>query len=287
MKASLVFLACLWVLMGCATSTSRLIYQPKTQSAVMSKAVPVGPTVYLKGDSGELPVNPISSLMYFVQLISPEPVKMSESLGNTQQSRILSVKQVEESGKFKATCQFEIIGKGTQNNIFDQTVAIRANEELLTKGGTLKRRLSFINIHGSGQGDILVEGVMSGDLAIADKITMRFNVRGHSTPVTIGINGIRMIKGKPHAINDTVIQVNSLVFRRQEGRPKMNVSVDSIKSGDAGSGLLSNLVGKVKGSVANMFIPPVPIRAKGNNAMLDFAQAIVDGKKQFTFPAAK
>ena len=157
----------------------------------------------------------------------------------------------------------------------------------MENGGTRKRRLVFINIKGAGQGDILVEGIMSGDRAIADKITMRFNVRGHGTPVTIGINGIRMINGKPHAINDTVIEVNSLVFQRQEGQPKMGVSVASIKSGNAGIGLLSNLAGRVKGAVVNMFIPPVPIRAGGNNAMLDFAQAIIDGKKEFTFPMAK
>ena len=287
MKGSLVLLSCLCLLAGCATTTPRLISSPETSPPATPKTGSVGPTVYLKDDTDKSPVNPISSLMYFVQLISPEPVNMSESVGNTQQSRILSVKRVVESEKFKTTCQFEIIGKGTQNNIFDQTVAIRANEKFLAKGGTLKRRLGFIHIQGSGQGDILVEGVMSGDRAIADKITMRFNVRGHSTPVTIGINGIRMIEGKSHAINDTVIKVNALVFQRQEGRPKMGVSVASIKSGDAGNGLLSNLAGKVKGAMANMFIPPVPIRAAGNNAMLDFAQAIVDGKKEFTFPAAK
>ena len=287
MKGALILLSCLCLLAGCATTTPRLISSPETSPPVTPKAESSGPTVYLKDDSGEPPVNPISSLMYFVQLISPEPVNMSESVGNTQQSRILSVKHFVELGRFKATCQFEIIGKGTQQNIFDQKVAIRKNREFLEKGGTLKRRLGFINIKGAGQGDILVKGIMSGDQAIADKITMSFNVRGHNTPVTIGINGVRMVDGEPHAINDTVIKVNSLVFQRQEGRPEMGVSVASIKSGNAGSGLLSNLAGRVKGVVANMFIPPVPIRATGNNAMLDFAQAIVDGGKEFTFPAAE
>ena len=287
MKGSLMSLACLWLLAGCATSTPRLVPSSETLPSATPKAGSTGPTVYLKDDSGKPPVNPISSLMYFVQLISPEPVNMIESLGNTQQSRILSVKQVVELEKFKTTCRFEIIGEGVQHNIFDQRVAIRKNREFLEEGGTLKRRLGFIIIKGSGQGDILVEGIMSGDRGIADKITMRFNVRGHSTPVTIGINGIRMIDGKPHAINDTIIKVNSLVFQRQEGRPKMGVSVASIKSGAAGSGFLSNVAGRVKGAVANMFIPPVPIRPVGNDAMLNFAQAIVDGKKELTFPVAK
>ena len=67
----------------------------------------------------------------------------------------------------------------------------------------------------------------------------------------------------------------------------MGVSVASIKSGNAGNGLLSNLAGRVKGTVANMFIPPISIKPEGNQAMLDFAQAIVDGKKEFTFPVAE
>jgi hypothetical protein len=116
---------------------------------------------------------------------------------------------------------------------------------------------------------------------------MRFNVRGHGTPVIIGINNIRRIDGEPHAVDETVIEVNSLVFQRQKGQPKMGVSVASIKSGNAGSGLLSNLAGRVKGALANAFIPPVPIKSEGNQAMLDFAQAIVDGKNEFTFPVAK
>ena len=283
----LMMLGCTWLLIGCAASTPRLISSPKNPPAGLPKAGSVGPTVYLKDDSGEPPVNPISSLMYFVRLISPEPVNMSESVGNTQQSRILSVKRVVESEKFKATCQFEIIGKGTQSNIFDQTAAIRANEELLAKGGMLKRRLGFINIKGTGQGNIVVEGLMEGSWPVADKISMRFNVRGHSTPVIIGINNVRLVEGEPHAVNQTVIRVNSLVFQRQKGPAKMGVSVASIKSGNANSGFLSNLAGRVKGAVANVFIAPVSIKSEGNQAMLDFAQAIVDGDKEFTFPVAK
>ena len=67
----------------------------------------------------------------------------------------------------------------------------------------------------------------------------------------------------------------------------MEITVASISSKNAGNGLISNFVGKVTGAVANLFIPPVTIRDEGNNALLDFAQAIVEGRQQFTFPAAR
>ena len=132
-----------------------------------------------------------------------------------------------------------------------------------------------------------MEGVISDDLPLANKFTFRFNDQGRSSPVTIGIYDIRWIDGSPQAINETMIRVNSLTLRRQEGRPKMGVTVASIKSKNAGDGLLSNLTGKVKGAVANLFIPPVPIRAEGNDALLDFVQAIAEGRHQFTFPASR
>jgi hypothetical protein len=287
MKIWLMSLACLWLLIGCATSTSRVISTPKPSPLGTSTIGSSGPTVYLRDDSGEPPINPISSLMYFVKLISPEPVDMSKSVGNTQQSRILSVNKRVDSGKLTTTCRFEIIGQGTQQNIFNQTVAIRKNRELLKNGGTLKRRLDYINIEGTGKGSLQVEGIISDDLPLANKFTFRFNDQGQRSPVTIGIYDIRWIDGSPHAINETMIRVGSLTFRRQEGRPKMGVTVASIKSKNAGDGLLSNLAGKVKGTLANMFIPPVYIKTEGNDALLDFAQAIVEGRRQFTFPAAR
>jgi len=284
MKAPAVLL---WLLVGCATATPRPISPTEVSPSVRPEGRSSGPTIHFKDDSGEVPVNPISSLMYFVKLISPEPVSMSESVGNTQQCRILAVDRRVESGKFTTRCQFEIIGEGTQQNLFDQTVAIRRNQDRLAEGGTLDLQLGFIKIKGAGQGDILVEGVMSDGRPIADRLSMLFNARGRRIPVTIGINDIRDIEGKPHAVNEVVIQVNSLDFRRQEGRPDMHVILASIKSSEADNGLLSNLMGKVRGAVANMFIPPVPIRAVGNDAMLDFAQAIVDGHSHFTFPTAE
>lgn len=271
---------------GCAIPTQhRIILSDRSPSATL-EATSAGPTVHLKDDSGQAPVNPISSLMYFVRLISPEPVEMSESVGNTQQSRIVSANRHIGSETFFVTCQFEITGVGTQQNIIDQTHAIRSHGEFLSKGKTLKRKLAYINIEGAGKGSIHVEGIMSDNKPQATKFSLRFNEQGHASPVTIGLNDIRRIDGKPYAVNETVIRVNSLTFHRQEENPKMEVSVASINPKNGSEGILRDLVGRVKGAVANMFIPPISIKLEGNQAMLDFAQAIVDQRPTYTFPSA-
>ena len=287
MKFAFVGACCVWLMIGCATSTQHRIILTDRPPTPTPQTNSTGPTIYLKDDSGEPPVNPISSLMYFVQLISPEPVKISENVGNTQQSRILSVKRNEGRKKFTVKCQFEITGKGTQQNIFDQTVVIRAKEDFLKNGGTLQHRLAYINIEGEGRGNLQVEGTLSGGMPLAAQFSFQFNTQRRRSPVTIGLNDIRFLDGVPHAVNEKVIRVNSLSFRRQEGPPKMEITVASISSKNAGNGLISNFVGKVTGAVANLFIPPVTIKDEGNNALLDFAQAIVEGRQQFTFPAAR
>ena len=271
---------------SCASPTQHRIILSDRSPSEISKATSAGPTIYLKDDSGQAPVNPISSLMYFVQLISPEPVEMSESVGNTQQSRIVSANRHIGSETFFVTCQFEITGVGIQQNIIDQTDAIGSHEEFLSKGKTLKRRLAYINIEGAGKGSIHVEGVMSDNKPQATQFRLRFNGQGHTSPVTIGLNDIRRIDGEPYAVNETVIRVNSLTFHRQEESPKMEVTVASINPKNASKGILRDLFGRVKGAVANMFIPPISIKPEGNQAMLDFAQAIVDERPTFTFPSA-
>ena len=59
-----------------------------------------GPTLYLKDGEGGAPGNPIATLMYFLRLVSDEPVIMTESEGNTQEARVLSVKRLEKNGRF-------------------------------------------------------------------------------------------------------------------------------------------------------------------------------------------
>ncbi len=276
------------MLAGCAASRPRPIAAAGHAQSAAMQVGDSGPTIQLRGPVGEAPTNSISALMYFVKLISPEPVVLSVNEGNSQLCRILAIDRQMTSSTFTARCPFEITGDGIQQSVFDQTPSIRRNQEALLRGDLVKRQLRFIKIKGSGQGEILVEGLMSGDQAIVHRISMHFGGRaGSRILVTIGINDICHRDGKPFAVNDQVIKVDSLDFRRQGSDPKMYVTLNSIKSAAAGDGLMSNLIGRVKGAVANIIIPPVPIRMDGNEAMLGFAQAIVDGKRSFTFPLAQ
>jgi len=279
-------LALLALLSGCATSLPRPIptdQKPRPIDQQTSTATS-GPTLNLQAGGS---ANSINELMYFVKLISPEPVQLSVDRQNTQRCRMLAIDRRRTSDAFHARCQFEILGTGTQQSLFDQGPAIRRNHERLQRGEQISLQLGFIKISGAGQGDILVEGEVSEGQQIVNRISLNFSARGAGIPVTIGINDISYIDGKPHAVNEQVIAVDSLDFHRQGEQPKMHVTLNSMKSAAAGDGLLSNLMGKVKGAVVNMLIPPVPILRQGNDAMLDFAQAIVDGKSSFTFPLAK
>src|SRR5712664_3591914 len=49
-----------------------------------------GPTIGLDYGRDKSPGNPVASFMYFVPLISPEPVSSSTSPGSTQAARVLS-----------------------------------------------------------------------------------------------------------------------------------------------------------------------------------------------------
>ena len=290
-------IALLSLLAGCATTQPRPIAAPDIAAPDIaarddvqlaeSAASSHGPTIKLQEAPGTVPTTSISALMYFVKLISPEPAQLSVNDGNTQKCRMLAIDRQLNPQTFTARCQFEITGAGTQQSIIDQSPTIERHQERLSNGGTIKRQLGSIKVTGSGQGEIIAEGSVSGDQAIVNRIRMNFVARGQRIPVTIGINDICHIDGVPHAVNDQLIEVDALEFRRQEAEPTMYVTLNSVKSAAAGDGFMSDLIGKVKGMVVNMIIPPVPIRVAGNEAMLEFAQAIVDGKASFTFPLAK
>ena len=132
-----------------------------------------------------------------------------------------------------------------------------------------------------------MEGLLKDGKPRVEKFVLNFTGQGHVSPVTIGLHDIARKDGKYFAVNGQTARVKSLVFRRPEDRPKMEATVDSVKPEGTGNNLFRNFVGRVKGTVANWFIPPIPIKAHGNQAMLDFAQAIVVGHSSFTFPPAR
>src|SRR5215470_12895565 len=94
-----------------------------------------GPTIRLDYGRDPSPGNPIASFMYFVPLISPEPVSSTTSPGNTQAARVLSARRKSTLHSFVVTCEFEFTGKGSQQSILDLSPIIRRQERALRAGG--------------------------------------------------------------------------------------------------------------------------------------------------------
>src|ERR1017187_8916147 len=82
-------------------------------------AAATGPTLQFDYGNGQPLDNPLSKFMYFVPLISPEPVSVFTNAGNTQCARVLSLDCRTNGQTFSATCEFEFTGAGSQQNVFD------------------------------------------------------------------------------------------------------------------------------------------------------------------------
>ena len=87
-----------------------------------------GPTIRLDYGRDQSPGNPVASFMYFVPLISPEPVSSVTSPGSTQVARVLSAKRKSTPNSFVVTCEFEFAGNGTQQSVLDLEPNIRRAE---------------------------------------------------------------------------------------------------------------------------------------------------------------
>ena len=249
-------------------------------------AAPTGPTLHLDYGGGKPLENPLYKFMYFVPLISPDPISVSNNAGNTQCARVISADCQTNGASFKATCEFEVVGEGLQQNIFDHADCIRQHEKELKAGKSLPYQLDAINIQGCGSGSVEVEGTLTNGHPAVTEVRLRFNGHGRTSPVTISLHDIVYRNGAIHLENAIVARVNMLVFSRKSGTPQMEVILASLKSGDAGDGLWQNFVGSVKGAVANLFIPPLAVPADGHQAMMDFGLALAMGKTTFTFPFA-
>jgi len=115
----------LLLLIGCFTPAPRLAGAPLVPPTGKSGASPApesaGPTLRLDYGRGESPGNSVAEFMYFVPLISLEPVSVVKSPGNTQRARMVSATRSFTTSSFLVTCEFEFAGEGNQQNIFDHT----------------------------------------------------------------------------------------------------------------------------------------------------------------------
>ena len=278
------------LLMGCSTPAPRLADAPLLPLTDKREANPVsesaGPILHLNPDPGKSPGNPVSEFMYFVPLISLEPVSVVKSPGNTQRARMVSAVRSFKAKSFLVTCEFEFTGEGTQRNVFDHTEKIRRHERELKAGGLLDHQLGSINVEGAGSFSIEVEGTMTGRVPTVTEVRLRFNGHGRPSLVTIGLYDIRYLDGAIRLRNEKVARVNTLIFRRKPGSPKMDITVASVKRKDAGSNFWQNLVGGLKGTTVNLFLKPIAVDPAGNEAMLNFGFALASEAPAFTFPRA-
>ena len=281
-RASLLLLSLsLW-----ANGLRPALSQATPPPTVAATDAATGPTIQLDYGRDQSPGNPVASFMYFVPLISPEPVSSSTSPGSTQAARVLSARRKGNVHSFVVTCEFEFTGNGSQQSILDLAPTIRRHERELRAGGSTGRLLSSITVNGSGRGKLEVEGTVSNNVETVRKVLMRFNAHGETSPVSIGLCEIRYHEGEFRRLNEIVARVNTLTFRRGPGTPKMEVTVASVKNKAAGDGPWQKFKANVKGLAANLLIDPLTVEAIGHRAMLDFGGALTLGAATFTFPRA-
>lgn len=245
-----------------------------------------GPTLLFDYGKGEALDNSVAKFMYFVPLVSPEPVSSFTNAGNTQRARINSP-HTKISGKtFVTKCEFEFVGTGFQRNVFDHTDLIHDNEKSLKAGHPIARQISGINVEGTGSGLLEVEGTITNGTRKVQVVRMYFNRDGKTSPVSIRLQDIVFRKGRIWYENELVARVNALAFRKIDGAPKMEVTLASVKSGDAGDNTWQNLIGDIKGAAANLLLSPLDVSADGHQAMLDFGLTLATAQRTFTFPFA-
>jgi hypothetical protein len=254
--------------------------------SVQLPAADTGPTLHFDYGQGVIPPNPLNEFMYFVPLISPQPVRVFTSAGNTQCARVLSLHCQTNGTAFQATCEFELAGTGEERNVIDQAAILSGHEESIKAGHVLTHQLASINVEGSGQGSVEVAGVLTHGQPEVTEVRLRFNRQGHPSPVTIDLADFGCSNGVICPQNEMVARVNELAFEKKPGRTEMEVSLASVKAKAAANSIWQNFVGNLKGMAANAFLPPLRVAADGHQAMLDFGLALAMKQPAFTFPLA-
>jgi hypothetical protein len=249
------------------------------------EAKPSGPTLHFDYGRGQPLDNPLSSFMYFVPLIAPEQVSVLTNAGNTQVARVNAVRRRTNGSEFHAVFDFDFDGDGLQRTVFDHAATFRRREKEWLAGKPLAHQIADIAVHGAGSGTVEIDGMLTNGAVTITEMRLRFNSRGHPSPVSVSLEDLILRDGEIHRQNQMVARVNTLTFR-QKLPPKMEVTLASVKKKDAANSLWQNLVGGVKGLTANLLLPPLTITADGQQTMMDFGMALAMQKPAFTFPLA-
>jgi hypothetical protein len=241
----------------------------------------------LKKRYGNPPPNTVADFMYFVALISPEPVSILQSPGNTQRAHLVSASRRNTGNSFVVTCQFEFSGEGYQRNVFDHTNKIHQNEGRLRQGAVLEHLLTAISVEGSGTLTVEVIGAPVGGSPQVNQVRLHFNGWGGQSPVSIDLQDIRYVAGALRSENETRARVNTLTFRKQPGPPKMDITVATVHRKEAADSTWENLKSKIKTTAVNWVMKPVAVDPVGHEAMLRFGLALASDAPDFTFPRAR
>jgi len=244
-----------------------------------------GPTMIMSYSKKRFIKNPIGSFMYFVPLIAPTLVDNISSVNNEQQVGIISYEKKITLKSFYLACEFETLGSGFHMNTFDPAGMIAAHTDELKKGESLTNMLDYIKFNGEGFGCIEVKGTVTGSTETVTEVDMQFNARGHKSPVTIGLYDIKPKDGQykyENRSNRIVARVNSLIFKKTERTPRMEIKVASISDTEESESFFSC----IKGTIANLFITPPNVTKLGNTTMIEFGYALLQKNATFTFPKA-
>lgn len=249
--------------------------------------VSTGPTIHLT-DGPSAILNPASNLMYFVPLVSPTLVESLCSEDNRQVAKILSLQRNFKKKDFRLVCEFDLQGSGSFTNTYEPNSMIEYWIPINKPGKTMTNMLDFIKLEGTGFGSVEVTGKTVQGRREVTTVRVHFNARGAKSPVSIGLYNLIPQDGQydyANRSNRIIARVNNLTFRKTnpDTKPTMLVEVASIVDADEKEGFWGN----VKGALANLFIPPVVVDKEGNDAMIQFGTALVNGNASFTFPKAK
>lgn len=245
-----------------------------------------GPTILLGYSQENHKINPISSFMYFVPLISPSLVDRETSADNEQQVGIISYTRKVTAKSFQVSCDFKISGKGFHKNTFDPNGMIETHIDELKKGESLTNMLDYIKFEGEGFGRIEVEGTITNSVLTVTEMDIKFNARDHRSPITVGLYDVKPKNGQykfENRSNPIVARVNKLIFKKTDKTPRMGMKLASISKSEESDGFFSSL----KGALANLFISPTKVEKLGNDTMLNFGHALFQQNPTFTFPKAK
>lgn len=250
-------------------------------------AASTGPTIHLT-EGPDAILNPAANLMYLVPLVSPTMVENLSSNNNQQISKVLSMKRNFNKNDFRIVCEFDLQGTGSFTNSYEPNSLIAFWLPTNKPGKPMTNLLDYIKLEGSGFGSVEVTGRTVKGQREVTTVSIHFNGRGSKSPVSIGLYDLPFRNGRYDYANrceQMIARVNTLTFRKTDPKekPTMLVEVASVVGAQEAEGFWGNL----KGALANLFVPPIEVDKDGNDAILEFGSAMVNGQASFTFPKAK